>query len=325
MSKAGRKPNQTTAVDLVDPSLDQDRIGDAMEAMRANGATEQQVHEAGIFDLGRQVGAIQMARMQRDFSAVAEVRLFEEVKKSNKFKDLAISLPNGSSATAENLEDFCRLVFGTGYKVMAEESRNLQVLGQASFESAQRIGLNRREIRMIRALPEAQRAIVDDALKSESRAEVVAAIEDLASQLSKAQSDTEEALAELEAERELSGKKTQKIEQLKRDKVRINKLPPEDALIELRKEATAIALDSEASVLGGLRQAFIALSEHEGEDNIIFMAGLAGQVQRRLNELREEFELPDLSNADDVELANQVAQWATGEVKSAKGGKGSKG
>jgi hypothetical protein len=312
-------------VDLVDPSLDQDRIGDAMEAMRANGATEQQVHEAGIFDLGRQVGAIQMARMQRDFSAVAEVRLFEEVKKSNKFKDLAISLPNGSSAMAENLEDFCRLVFGTGYKVMAEESRNLQVLGQASFESAQRIGLNRREIRMIRALPEAQRAIVDDALKSESRAEVVAAIEDLASQLSKAQSDTEEALAELEAERELSGKKTQKIEQLKRDKVRINKLPPEDALIELRKEATAIALDSEASVLGGLRQAFIALSEHEGEDNIIFMAGLAGQVQRRLNELREEFELPDLSNADDVELANQVAQWATGEVKGAKGGKGSKG
>jgi len=325
MSKAGRKPNQTTAVDLVDPSLDQDRIGDAMEAMRANGATEQQVHEAGIFDLGRQVGAIQMARMQRDFSAVAEVRLFEEVKKSNKFKDLAISLPNGSSATAENLEDFCRLVFGTGYKVMAEESRNLQVLGQASFESAQRIGLNRREIRMIRALPEEQRAIVDDALKSESRAEVVAAIEDLASQLSKAQSDTEEALAELEAERELSGKKTQKIEQLKRDKVRINKLPPEDALIELRKEATAIALDSEASILGGLRQAFIALSEHEGEDNTIFMAGLAGQVQRRLNELREEFELPDLSNADDVELANQVAQWATGEVKSAKGGKGSKG
>lgn len=87
MSKAGRKPNQTTAVDLVDPSLDQDRIGDAMEAMRASGATEQQMHEAGIFDLGRQVGAIQMARMQRDFSAVAEVRLFEEVKKSNKFKD----------------------------------------------------------------------------------------------------------------------------------------------------------------------------------------------------------------------------------------------
>ncbi len=325
MSKAGRKPNQTTAVDLVDPSLDQDRIGDAMEAMRASGATEQQMHEAGIFDLGRQVGAIQMARMQRDFSAVAEVRLFEEVKKSNKFKDLAIPLPNGSSAMAENLEDFCRLVFGTGYKVMAEESRNLQVLGQASFESAQRIGLNRREIRMIRALPQEQRAIVDDALKSESRAEVVAAIEDLASQLSKAQSDTEEALAELEAERELSGKKTQKIEQLKRDKVRINKLPPEDALIELRKEATAIALDSEASILGGLRQAFIALVEHDGEDNTIFMAGLAGQVQRRLSELREEFELPDLSNADDVELANQVAQWATGEVKSAKGGKGSKG
>ncbi len=325
MSKAGRKPNQTTAVDLVDPSLDQDRIGDAMEAMRANGATEQQVHEAGIFDLGRQVGAIQMARMQRDFCAVAQIRLFEEAKKSNKFKELSIQTPDGKCATAQNFEDFCKLVFGTGYRAMAEESQNLEMLGQASFESAKRIGLNRREIRMIRALPQEQRAIVDDALKSESRAEVVAAIEDLASQLSKAQSDTEEALAELEAERELSGKKTQKIEQLKRDKVRINKLPPEDALIELRKEATAIALDSEASVLGGLRQAFIALSEHEGEDNIIFMAGLAGQVQRRLNELREEFELPDLSNADDVELANQVAQWATGEVKSAKGGKGSKG
>ncbi len=325
MSKAGRKPNQTTAVDLVDPSLDQDRIGDAMEAMRAQGMSEKQIHDAEVYDLGRQMGAIQMARLQQEILAVATIRLFDEIKKSKKYKDLAIPMPDGKYATANNIREFCDMVFGVGYISMLEASSNLEALGQASYESAQRLGLNRRELRMIRALPQEQRVQVQGVFESESRAEVVAAIEDLASQLSKAQSDTEEALAELEAERELSGKKTQKIEQLKRDKVRINKLPPEDALIELRKEATAIALDSEASVLGGLRQAFIALSEHEGEDNIIFMAGLAGQFQRRLNELREEFELPDLSNADDVELANQVAQWATGEVKSAKGGKGSKG
>ena len=325
MSKAGRKPNQTTAVDLVDPSLDQDRIGDAMEAMRAQGMSEKQIHDAEVYDLGRQMGAIQMARLQQEILAVATIRLFDEIKKSKKYKDLAIPMLDGKYATANNIREFCDMVFGVGYISMLEASSNLEALGQASYESAQRLGLNRRELRMIRALPQEQRVQIQGVFESESRAEVVAAIEDLASQLSKAQSDTEEALAELEAERELSGKKTQKIEQLKRDKVRINKLPPEDALIELRKEATAIALDSEASILGGLRQAFIALSEHEGEDNIIFMAGLAGQVQRRLNELREEFELPDLSNADDVELANQVAQWATGEVKSAKGGKGSKG
>ena len=325
MSKAGRKPNQTTAVDLVDPSLDQDRIGDAMEAMRAQGMSEKQIHDAEVYDLGRHMGAIQMARLQQEILAVATIRLFDEIKKSKKYKDLAIPMLDGKYATANNIREFCDMVFGVGYISMLEASSNLEALGQASYESAQRLGLNRRELRMIRALPQEQRVQIQGVFESESRAEVVAAIEDLASQLSKAQSDTEEALAELEAERELSGKKTQKIEQLKRDKVRINKLPPEDALIELRKEATAIALDSEASILGGLRQAFIALSEHEGEDNIIFMAGLAGQVQRRLNELREEFELPDLSNADDVELANQVAQWATGEVKSAKGGKGSKG
>ena len=60
-----------------------------------------------------------------------------------------------------------------------------------------------------------------------------------------------------------------------------------------------------------LRQALVALSGAPGGgDKSVFMAGLVGQIQADLNALREEFNLPDVSNAADAQLAAEVAQWA---------------
>ena len=39
------------------------------------------------------------------------------------------------------------------------------------------------------------------------------------------------------------------------------------------------------------------------------MAGLVGQVQAQLNALREEFDLPDTSNAAEQQLAADHAAW----------------
>lgn len=53
-------------------------------------------------------------------------------------------------------------------------------------------------------------------------------------------------------------------------------------------------------MLGGLRQALIALANHgeaRGEHHV-FMAGLVGQVQAQLDAVREEFNLPDISAAE---------------------------
>ncbi|TXI17660.1 MAG: hypothetical protein E6Q67_12835 [Roseateles sp.] len=120
-----------------------------------------------------------------------------------------------------------------------------------------------------------------------------------------------EAKAEKDADAALLEKKNAKIDKLERDLRRINKLPADEQLVLLKKEATAIAADAEGAILGGLRQALLALANHGEERGLhdVFMAGLVGQVQAQLTALRVEFNLPDASSLADQELASEVAQW----------------
>lgn len=114
---------------------------------------------------------------------------------------------------------------------------------------------------------------------------------------------------ERQADQQLLGKKNAKIDQLERDKKRIAKMPADEELQALMAEATGITRDAMGAIRGGVRAALIALKNHP-DDNAVLMAGLVGQIQADLNALREEFDLPDVSNAADAQLASEVAQWA---------------
>ena len=93
---------------------------------------------------------------------------------------------------------------------------------------------------------------------------------------------------------------------------RIATVPPDDALADLQREATCNMNDAVGAVRGGLRAALVALNNHGDErgQQTVFMAGLVGQVVAELAALREEFNLPDVSNAAEVALAGEVAEWA---------------
>lgn len=120
-----------------------------------------------------------------------------------------------------------------------------------------------------------------------------------------------ESRAERKASQELLDKKNQKIDQLERAQKRIAKLPPDQALADLKKEASSITADAEGAILGGLRQALVAINNHGDERGMhnVYMAGLVGQVQVQLNALRQEFNLPDVSTAADQKLAAEMAEW----------------
>ena len=92
---------------------------------------------------------------------------------------------------------------------------------------------------------------------------------------------------------------------------RIDTLPANEALQSTLKEATAVMHDAAGAISGGVRQALIALNDvPEGTPNqAVFMAGLLGQLQAELNALRDEFNLPDVSNANDQRLAAEMAEW----------------
>lgn len=112
-------------------------------------------------------------------------------------------------------------------------------------------------------------------------------------------------------EKVLSDKNTA-MDKLRAQVKRIAAIPPDEALADLQREATANMNDALGAVRGGLRAALIALNNHGDErgQQAVFMAGLVGQVAAELATLREEFNLPDVSNAADAALAAEVNQWA---------------
>lgn len=106
--------------------------------------------------------------------------------------------------------------------------------------------------------------------------------------------------------------KNASMDKLRAQVKRVQAAPPDEQLLHLQKEATTIMNDALGAVRGGLRQALMALNDvPEGAPSqAVFMAGLVGQVAADLAALREEFNLPDVSNAADAALAADVAQWA---------------
>ncbi len=122
-----------------------------------------------------------------------------------------------------------------------------------------------------------------------------------------------EAKAEGTANQSILDSKNAKIDKLEREKKRIQSAPADEAMSDLKKEATGIANDALGAVRGNMRQALKVLQAH-GEDgnhnHTLFMAGLVGQLTAELAALREEFNLPDVSNAADAQLAAEVAEWS---------------
>lgn len=124
-----------------------------------------------------------------------------------------------------------------------------------------------------------------------------------------------ETRAERDADQKVIQAKNETIDRLQRDVARIAAETPDQTLADLKKAGTSAANDAEGAVMGGLRAALKAITEHAQEQGDppgrhgVFMAGLVGQVVAQLRALCDEFQLPDVSNAADLQLAAEMAEW----------------
>lgn len=134
------------------------------------------------------------------------------------------------------------------------------------------------------------------------------ALDDIASMsVKELRAKLREAHADKAATDKLLADKNAKIDKLSRH---IKKATPDQVLQELQKEATAHMNDALGCVRGQIRESLKTITNHTQDDHSVFLAGLIGQLQAELTALREEFNLPDVSNAADQALAGDVAQWA---------------
>jgi hypothetical protein len=91
---------------------------------------------------------------------------------------------------------------------------------------------------------------------------------------------------------------------------------PDEALQEITKEAAGWANDALGCLRGNLRLSMVTMRDHCEQHGLdlptVFMAGIAGQLQAALNDLRAEFDLPDVSDAAIPEWVRQSQGGANG-------------
>lgn len=308
-NKPGR-PAKNIAVQDTDHTIDAEKIGGAMVSMRDQAQQDQEE----LIELATGIGALQAFDLIQKFASAAHIKLFKRIRESKQIKSLPIRLRDGSSQKFDSIKEACPALFGRTYQSMLDAEEKFDTFGEEVYEGAARLRLNDSALRATRALPPEKLEVVRVAIgNGGTKAEVLSVIEDLAEKVQQAEAATVEAKAELKASEDVLAAKNKTIDKLQRDLKRIEKLPPDEQLAGLKKEATAIATEAEGFILGGLRQALLAINDHPSDSDFaqhgVFMAGLVGQVQAQLTALRNEFNLPDVSNAADQKLAAEMAEW----------------
>src|SRR5574343_729674 len=306
---AGRKPlNPPATIDLDDTTIDQDKVAGAMAQMRADVITQHEAEKDEVLAAGIDLGRLEALDFIATVANSAILPIYENVKKSKAWR----LLRNPKSSNGSNfasLDEFCEVKLGKTYGRLQHLVANRNVIGQEAFEQAERLGLRQVDYNAIKALPAPDQELIRRAVEeAQSSNEVLDLLQELAARHATEKEamarQVEEATAEAKAGEEVRTKLHQRIDKLEREKALIERMPPDEALEALMKEATAITRDALGSGRGNLRQALQSLlnaGEERGQNNV-FMAGLVGQVQAELNALREEFNLPDVSTAADQQL-----------------------
>lgn len=121
---------------------------------------------------------------------------------------------------------------------------------------------------------------------------------------------------ERKAAEDVSAEKSKKIDALHKKLKRVQVAEPDEVLQEITKEAAGWANDALGALRGNLRLSMVTLRDHCEQQGLdlptVFMAGIAGQLQAALNDLRAEFELPDVSDAAIPEWVRQSQGGANG-------------
>lgn len=307
---AGRKPISADITDVIDPKLDQHKIAGAMTQMRSD-VTELALVQA------QHDSAVRAVALQMGYQLPADCTDPDLIQ-----RDISANMRRSVEACLE---------VGKGLRVLKEAcahgnfNARLDVLGLEHtvairfMQAAAKLSNAATSQHLIKAIGNQSKLfemlVLDDAQIEELELTGQTSelkLDDIATMSVKELRQAVRATRQdLDNANKISSKKSERI-QAQQDQIdRIAVLSPDEDLADLQKKATVRMHSAQASVKGELRQALIALRDHDSNtDSSLFMAGLVGQIQADLTALLEEFNLPDVSTAADQELAADVAQWS---------------
>lgn len=296
---AGRKPLQTPETGDFHSPFDELGFCAAVEDMRSNSKSADELSLIHFEETIRQIAHIEAFEFMKRVSDVAAAQVFENLKKSGKYKGLPYRDDQGNVKRIQTLEELCVVKFGKTYRRMFDLSNNLQTLGPALYEQSERLGLRSIDYKALRSLPADDQALVKKAIEeTQSRDDVLDILQELAAKNAR---EKETAAAEIDglkgdiaAKEDRIAVKSRLLDEAEEKLARYKRLAPNQQLIELQKTATTTMLEALCVVEGQFRQSLQNIEDHQqehGGDYRAFMSGLVRQIQHKLNIVNDQFML----------------------------------
>ena len=201
-------------------------------------------------------------------------------------------------------DEFCSLL-GKSVDQIDRDIANLKAFGEEALDSMQRIGIGYRELRQYRKLPEDQKTALVEIAKSGDKDSFLDLAEEIMARSAKKDEQVAELQANYDAQSQVLQNKNHTIDEqhaaIHKLKRRVETAAPDEVGNDLRKEASQHAFSAEAAILGSLRPAFAALTEHGINHDCSheeFMVGLLAQIERAVATLRGEFSLKAVADGN---------------------------
>lgn len=249
------------------------------------------------------LGQAQMADAFAQFSLTVSTSKMAYVKENKLYKGLAGQKTADGQQLTGTWEDFCKLL-GRSRQQVDEDILNLKSLGEEALESMSRMGIGYREMRQFRKLPSDQKEALISVAKEGDKESFLELAEDIIAKHAKEKEELTAKLsntqADYEAQSEVLNEKSMELTktrlELEQTRKRIQSMPANEAIKELRDEVQQATYEAEVPLMGKLREGFELLTKtgaETGTDHRAFMSAQVKQVELQLIALREQFGLSD--------------------------------
>ena len=220
--------------------------------------TEVGLHERlqdSSLEVGKIVGRIESALFLTSVSEKVIAESFIQLRDGKKYKDLLISGADGNLTNVSDLEEACELLFGKTYRTCLRIAQKYESLGPELFESAERLGLRRKDYQALQALPSDDQALIKTTIaEATDRDSVTDLIGELTERHAKKLAEKDRALADLSHQVQLKERRIQVLGE-ERDGLKEKLIG-----MTLTEDATRkVALEKRNRALGALRDASLAM------------------------------------------------------------------
>ncbi|EPL9214560.1 hypothetical protein OIV46_003399 [Klebsiella oxytoca] len=258
--------------------------------------------------LNQLLGQAQMAGAFEDFSRTVRTSKLAFVKENKLYRNLKDAKnPHGAEKLSGTWEEFCGLL-GRSVDQVDRDIANLTAFGEEALESMSRMGIGYRELRQFRRLPEDQKSALIEVAKEGDKTALLELAEEM---IAKHAKEKEELKADLEVSRQMLAEKKEVInvmsterEQLKARLIRRSSTETPDEEGEAIETETIGFKNGVLSSMLDLECNFKLLASHteqSGINHLSIMAATLDDIECRIINLRQQYNLPEFREIDGMD------------------------